>query len=87
MFGVNVTLSTGGDDATLLEALQSGGGGINALARHAVAALLNASSSDVDSDLTTAEVIDIVQDAVASGDFETAKNLLAASNESVCPLS
>jgi uncharacterized repeat protein (TIGR01451 family) len=87
VFGVNVTLSTGGDDATLLEALQSGGGGINALARHAVAALLNASSPDVDSDFTTAEVIALVQAAVASGDFETAKNLLAASNEAGCPLS
>jgi uncharacterized repeat protein (TIGR01451 family) len=87
VFGVNVTLSTGGNDATLLEALQSGGGGINALARHAVAALLNASSPDVDSDFTTAEVIALVQDAVASGDFETAKNLLAASNEAGCPLS
>ena len=70
VFGVNVTLSTGGNDATLLEALQSGGGGINALARHAVAALLNASSPGVDSDFTTAQVIALVQDAVASGDFE-----------------
>ena len=87
VFGVDVTLSTGGDDATLLEALQSGGGGINALARHAVAALLNAASGDVDSDYTVAEVIALVQDAVESGDFETAKNLLAASNEAGCPLS
>ncbi|HEX2382010.1 MAG TPA: hypothetical protein VHI95_05210, partial [Acidimicrobiales bacterium] len=87
VFGVNVTLSTGGDDATLLEALQSGGGGINALARHAVAALLNASSPDVDSDFTTAQVIALVQDAVASGNLKAAKNLVAASNEAGCPLS
>jgi hypothetical protein len=52
-----------------------------------VAALLNASSPDVDSDFTTAQVIALVQAAVASGDFETAKNLLAASNEAGCPLS
>ena len=66
--------------------MQSGGGGVNALARHAVAALLNAASGDVDSDFTVAEVIALVQDAVESGDFETAKNLLAASNEAGCPL-
>ena len=87
VFGVDVTLSVGGDDATLLEALQSGGGGINALARHAVAALLNAASGDVDSDYTVAEVIALVQDAIESGDYETAKNLLAAANEAGCPLS
>ena len=46
---------------------------MNALARHAVAALLNAASPDVDFDFTTAEVIDLVQDAFASGDFETAQ--------------
>ena len=60
---------------------------MNALARHAVAALLNASNPDVASDFTTAQVIALVQDAVASGDFETAKNLLAAANEQGCPLS
>ena len=51
-----------------------------------MAALLNAASPDVDFDFTTAEVIDLVQDAFASGDFETAKNLLAAANEAGCPL-
>ena len=82
MFGVNVTLSVGGANATLLDALNSGGGGINALARHAVAAPLNASSPDVDSDFTTAEVIALVQDAVPGGlTIEQAKNLLAAVNE------
>ena len=60
---------------------------MNALARHAVAALLNASNPDVDSDFTAAQVIALVQEAVASGDFETAKDLLAAANEQGCPLS
>ena len=85
-FGVNVTLSGG---TTLLGALQSGGGGINALARHAVAALLNAASPDVDSDFTVAQVIAIVQDGIAPGGLtiEQAKNLLAAANEQGCPLS
>jgi hypothetical protein len=36
------------EDLTLLEALQANGGGANALIRHAVAAVLNAASEDVD---------------------------------------
>ena len=84
-FGVNVTLSGG---TTLLGALQSGGGGINALARHATAALLNAASPGVDSDFTTAQVIALVQDAIAPGGItiEAAHQLLAAANEQGCPL-
>ena len=88
VFGVDVTLRTGGqgtiEDPTLLEALRATGGGVNALARHAVAALLDAPNPDVASDLTTADVIALVQGAFESGDFETAKNLLA--NEQDCPL-
>jgi uncharacterized repeat protein (TIGR01451 family) len=90
VFGVDVTLRVGGedvDDPTLLDALNAQGGGVNALARHAVAALLNASSPDVDSDFTVAEVIALVQEAIESGDFETAHQLLAAANEQGCPLS
>jgi hypothetical protein len=90
VFGVDVTLRSGGQgtvaDPTLLDALNATGGGVNALARHAVAALLNASNPDVSFDFTAAEVIALVQDAVASGDFETAHQLLAAANEQVCPL-
>lgn len=37
-------------------------------------------------DFSTGQVIAVVQDAYADGDFETAKNLLAASNEAGCPL-
>jgi uncharacterized repeat protein (TIGR01451 family) len=90
VFGVDVTLTVARqtvDDPTLLQAVRAQGGGVNALARHAVAALLNASNPDVASDFTTAQVIALVQAAVASGDFETAKNLLAAANEQGCPLS
>jgi hypothetical protein len=61
---------------------------------HAVAALLNAAGGVPNADgttvnypYTTAEVIQIVQDAVASGDTESAKDLLAAANEAGCPLS
>jgi hypothetical protein len=70
---------------TLLGALESGGGGEYALGRQAVAALLNAAHPDVDYHYTEAEVIDIVQDAYDTGDFEGAKNLLEE-HISPCPL-
>jgi hypothetical protein len=72
--------------ATLLDGVSANGGGENALARHAVAALLNAASAEVDSSFTTADVIQMVQDAYESGDFETTKNKFEADNESGCPL-
>ncbi len=71
---------------TLLDGLKAKGGQENALARHAVAALLNSATGGVDYEYSTAEVIAIVQDAYASGDYETAKDLLAAENEMGCPL-
>lgn len=71
---------------TLEDAVNRHGGGVNALARHAVAALLNAAHPDVDSAFTAADVIELVQDAAASGDFEAAKDMLAAENERGCPL-
>lgn len=73
-------------DKTMLEALQTGGGGEKALGRHAVAALLNASNLDVGYLYTVDEVIAIVQSAYNSGDFETAKNQLEVQNELDCPL-
>ena len=79
--------SLGLDDVTLLEALSTGGGGVNALLRHAVAALLNASNPDVDSDFTVAQVIAATNAALASGDYEAQKNIFAAANEQGCPLS
>jgi hypothetical protein len=77
-------------DLTLLEALDLGGGGAEALARHGVAALLNAASPDVDYPLSEAEVIALVHDALVSGDegvIEDAKNQLEGFNEAGCPLS
>ncbi len=81
VFGVDAVF-----DATLGQAVKLRGGGEFALARHAVAALLNSTSSGVDFAFTTAQVIDIVQDAYASGDFEDAKDMLADENEEGCPL-
>lgn len=50
-----------------------------------MAALLNATSS-VDYDLTKAQVIQAVQDAYASDDFNGVKGDLEELNEQGCPL-
>lgn len=79
-------------DPTLLQALEVNGGGINALARQAVAALLNASSPMVHPDPafdTPAEVIAAVQAVLntsSSSDDEALKNKLDYFNNSGCPL-
>jgi hypothetical protein len=65
-------------DRTLLEALNAGGGGYNALGRHGAAALLSAANPDVNYGLSVAEVIAAVQ----AGN----KALLADNNEMGCPL-
>jgi hypothetical protein len=74
---------------TLLDALNLGGGGVNALARHAVAGLLSSINSDVDYGLTPTEVIDKTKAVINGGDatlIEATKNELAALNEKGCPL-
>jgi hypothetical protein len=75
-------------DMTLLEVLSQGGGGLNALGRHTVAALLNAASPDVDYDLTAQDVIDMFN-AVFPGtkaEYEELKDIFAGFNEQNCPL-
>lgn len=81
VFGVDASFT-----ATLGQAVQFGGGGELALARHAVSALLNAASDGVSYGLTPGQVIDTVRQAYATGSFESAKNLLEAENELGCPL-
>lgn len=82
VFGVNASF----DPDSLGVAVQLGGGGEFALARHAVAALLNSSNSGVSYTYSTAQVIAMVQQAYATGNFERIKNLFAAQNEMGCPL-
>lgn len=81
VFGV-----TSSKDWTLLEAAAAKGGGEKALARHATAGLLNSANPDVSYEYSTAEVIALVQDAYATGDFEGAKDALEYQNELGCPL-
>jgi len=83
IFGVTSSFDSG---FTLLDAASQGGGGENALGRHAVAALLNTQNIDVNYPFTQAQVIDLVQDAYSDGDFEGTKNILVEENEQICPL-
>jgi hypothetical protein len=85
-------IGTGNDDATLLEALSFKGGPTvqdakNILMRAAVAALLN--SFAVDYPLSPDEVVDMVNEALASNDRDTILALagvLDANNNLGCPL-
>jgi hypothetical protein len=77
------------DSLTLLEAMNLGGGGVNALARHAVAALLDSVHPAVDYALTPAQVLADTKAALESGSatqIEAAKNLFRVLNERGCPL-
>jgi hypothetical protein len=82
VFGVDIF----DPNLTLIQALNNGGGGWDALGRHAVAALLSAAHADVDYGLTVTEVIAKVQAAYAADDPEMYKNELAMYNEMGCPL-
>jgi hypothetical protein len=82
VFGVDASF----DPHDLLTAVWLGGGGEYALARHAVAALLNAANPDVNYYYTTAEIIAGVQNAYATGNFEPFKNQLDFANNAGCPL-
>jgi hypothetical protein len=81
-------------DITLGQAIWASGGGNNALARHATAALLNAHGGVANADGTTVaypytveQVIQMVQDAVTIDTIEATKDAFAAANELGCPLS
>jgi hypothetical protein len=73
-------------EMTLKEVLWQGGGGLNALGRHAVAALLNASSPGVAFYWSPAEVIAAFNAVYPGGDYEGMKNAFAFQNEKGCPL-
>ena len=66
--------------------VSNGGGGLDALGRHTVAALLNAGAGAPAYPLTTAQVIAAFDAAFASGNYETQKNIFARYNELGCPL-
>ncbi|MEN8205343.1 MAG: hypothetical protein ABFS24_04940 [Pseudomonadota bacterium] len=72
----------------LRQVLRAKGGGIYALGRHTVAALLNAANPDVDYGMTAADVIDDFN-AVFPGtkaEYTAQKNIFAEANELGCPI-
>jgi hypothetical protein len=71
-------------EATLLQALKAQGGELNALARHAVAALLNAASG-MNYEYTVDEVKSMVKAAIMNGSYQTTKDKLEEANEKGCP--
>ena len=74
VFGVSVKI--GNDrNPTLLEALQSNGGGVNALARQAAAALLNSEHQYIHYPLTKSQITNLVQNAIKSGNSATIESL------------
>ena len=61
---------------------------MDALTRHAIAAVLSAAHPGVDYPLTVAEIVDMVNDAYNGlADVEDTKNLLAGFNEAGCSIS
>jgi hypothetical protein len=74
---------------TLGQVVELGGGGLNALGRHAVAALLNAASGGVSYDFTTTQVIAGFNTAFATGNrkqMEAQKDVFDFLNNQGCPL-
>jgi len=78
------------DDAfpgkTLHMVLKQGGGGLKALGRHTVAALLSAASPGVSYDLTESQVIDMFNAEYPDGDYTGLKNTFEYFNELGCPI-
>ena len=85
VFGVDAFIG----DPTLAEALRMGGSNTRALARQAVAALLNASSSEIAYELTSNEVIALTADALRNKNARSVVHLtnrLKRLNERSCHL-
>jgi hypothetical protein len=83
-------LSAFGENAfpgqTLRQVLNNGSGSLDALGRHAVAALLNATNPDVDYPYTEAQVISMFQSVYPGSrtGYEVLKNIFAVANERSC---
>lgn len=79
VFGVVIEIDLGGQnsvtDPTLMQALEATGGGVNALARHAVAALLNADHPEISYPWSEGQVIGEVVAAILSGDEDEIEDL------------
>ncbi len=87
IFGEVITIKTGTNDSkidpSILEALGAKGGGINALARHTVAAYLNSLTAAFP--LSAQAVIDAFEAAIATGEFNAQKDIFDEFNNLGCP--
>jgi hypothetical protein len=71
----------GNDDPSLIDALNAQGDGINKLARHAVAALLNSAAyPTVKYPLTTSEVVSFTNEAILNSDYAIADTFAEYNN-------
>jgi hypothetical protein len=73
---------------SLVQVAANGGGGLDALGRHTVAALLNSANTEVSYDLTPQEVIDAFNNLYPGSkeDYESLKDQFEGLNEQGCPL-
>jgi len=73
---------------TLLDVASNGGGGLEALGRHTVAALLNGASDGVNYEFSDEEVIEMFNGLfpATDDDYEALKNTFEYNNELGCPL-
>jgi len=73
---------------TLKDVLKQGGGGLKALGRHTVAALLNGANSDIDYGMSSAEVIVAFNEVFpgSKSEYTALKNEFAYDNERGCPI-
>ena len=75
-----------GPSMSLEQAVWLGGGQLDALMRHSVAALLNTTNGDVNYTYSTSDVIAMTQAAINSGNYEATKNQFEYANELGCDL-
>jgi hypothetical protein len=82
VFGCSLQIGSN-TNPTLMDAISSGGGGTIALARQAVAAILNAEHQYINYPLTKSQIVNLVQSAINSGNaasITSAKNQLEKYN-------
>lgn len=77
-FNTQIVISSGGDP-TFHDALQSEGDGINKLARHSVAALLNAAHPEIDYPVSIIDIISYTQASIDNQEYSFA-DVLAFNN-------
>lgn len=75
-----------GSPLTFREGLELQGGGLNALIRNAIAALLNARHADIAYPWDEAEVMEKLLQALSSGDYERLKDEFELANKRGCEL-